>query len=410
MHGTVFSDAFSRITTHFSSSNCSLMQRQSPTRIAVLVDTATAWGRRINQGILKYQRMHGPWDVWVEPRGQTEQLRLPDGWTGNGIIARVSTRQMAERLRRHKTPVVNVSGIRIPGVDFPRVCTDNDKFADLAVSHFVDRGLRHVAYVGPPGRAFSIERQASVARACEQANCSFDVYRHTPGLKITSKWERKRASIGLWLQQLPKPVGILGWGVRLGSEVIEEASHSGLRVPEDIAVLGDDDELLCEAVQPSLSGVIVPSEQIGMEASALLYSLMKGIKPHTKEIALEPTGIVARTSTDILAINDQEVADAIRLIRSRAHEPVKVKDIADTLAISRRSLERKFQDYLHRTIGEEIARVHLERAKLLLATTDMAIPDVAECSGYGSPEYLATVIKRATGLTPRRYRQHCQGH
>ena len=385
------------------------MHRHKHTQIAVLVDTATAWGRRLNQGILKYQKMHGPWDVWLEPRGQTEPLRLPEGWSGDGIIARVSTRQLADRLSRQEIPVVNVSGIRIPGVEFPRVCTDNEKFAALAVSHFVDRGLRHVAYLGPPGRVASIERQECVARACEQANCTFDVYRPAAGLKISSKWERKRASIGLWLKQLPKPIGILGWGVRLGSEVIEQAIQSGLRVPDDVAVLGDDDELLCEAVQPSLSGVIVPSEQIGLEAAALLDLLMSGKTTKVKELALQPTGIVARTSTDVLAIPDLEVADAIRLIRSRAHEPIKVDDIVQALAISRRSLERKFQDYLQRTVGEEIARVHLERAKLLLATTDMTIPAVAERSGYGSPEYLATVVKRATGLTPRRYRQQCQG-
>ncbi|MEM8945902.1 MAG: DNA-binding transcriptional regulator [Planctomycetota bacterium] len=385
------------------------MSRRAHLRIAVLVDTATAWGRRINQGILAYEKMHGPWDVWVEPRGQNEALRLPEGWSGDGIIARVSSKQMAEKLLKQKTPVVNVSGIRIPTVDFPRVCTDNDKFAKLAVNHFVDRGLRHIAYVGLVGRAYSIDRQQSIARACEEADCTFDIYRPVKGLRIESKWERERASIGLWLKSLPKPVGILGWGVRRGSEVIEEAIHSGLKVPDEVAVLGDDDDLLCEAVQPSLSGVIVPSEQIGLEAATLLYQLMQGKKLKKKEIALEPTGIVARTSTDILAIKDQELADAIRLIRSRAHEPITVKEIAETLAISRRSLERKFQEQLHRTMGEEIARVHLERAKLLLATTDMQIPAVAEASGYGSPEYLATVVKRHTGLSPRRYREKCQG-
>lgn len=385
------------------------MSRRKHIRIAVLVDTATAWGRRITHGILTYEKMYGPWDVWVEPRGQDEQLRLPEGWSGDGIIARVSTKQMAERLRRYVTPLVNVSGIRIPGVDFPRVCTNNDKFAEVAVSHFVNRGLKHIAYVGPPGRTYSLERQRAVALASEQLGCSFDVYRPSAGLKIASKWERERASIGLWLKQLPKPVGILGWGVRLGSEVIEEAIHSGLRVPDEVAVLGDDDELLCEAVHPSLSGVIVPSEQIGLEATAMLHQLMKGEPLDQQEIALEPTGIVARTSTDLLAIEDQEVAEAIRLIRSRAHETMTVKEIADSIAISRRSLERKFQHHLQRTMGEEIARVHLERAKLLLATTDMQIPAVAESSGYGSPEYLAMVVKRDTGLTPRQYRKKCQG-
>lgn len=378
-------------------------------QIAVLVDTSTAWGRRLIEGILSYTRMHGPWDVWLEPRGQSETLRLPKGWRGDGIIARVSTLAMAKELQRQDVPVVNVSGIRVPGADFPRVCTDNDGFARLAVDHFVDRGIRNIAYIGLPSRAYSTARQEAVRRACDAADCNFEVYRPYRGASSSGAWERGRASLGMWLRKLPKPTGILAWGVRRGSDVIEEAVHHRIRVPEEIAVLGDDDELLCEAVQPPMSGVVVPSEQIGLQAADMLDKLMQGKTVASQEIALSPTGIVARASTDVLAIDDTDVADAIRLIRNHASNQLKVKDVADRLAISRRSLERRFQEVLRRTIGEEITRVRLERAKLLLATTEMAVPDVARASGYGSPEYLATVIKGETGLTPRQYRRQAQG-
>lgn len=379
------------------------------TRIAVLVDTSSAWGRRLIQGVLTYAKVHGPWDVWIEPRGQKESPRLPRGWNGDGIIARVSTKTIADKLSKFKVPIVNVSGIRIQGVRFPRVCTDNVKFAEVAVSHFVNRGLRSIAFIGLPGREYSLDRQRSVAQACEQFNCHFEVYHRAKNLKIESHWERERASIGLWLNRLPKPVGVITWGVRLGTDVIEEANHNNLKVPDEVAVLGEDDELLCEAVQPSLSGVVIPSEQIGIQSAIMLEQLMRGKRLKKNELALEPTGIVSRISTDVLAIDDPEIAEAVRFIRNRAHEPLRVNDVANALAISRRSLERRFQELLQRTVGEEIARVHLERAKLLLATTKMTVPLVAEASGYGSSEYLATVVKRHTGLTPRQYRKHCQG-
>lgn len=378
-------------------------------RVAVLVDTSTAWGRRLIEGILSFTKMHEPWDVWLEPRGQSETLRLPKGWSGDGIIARVSTLPMAKELQRQDAPVVNVSGIRLPGADFPRVFTDNDGFARLAVDHFVDRGIRNVAYIGLPSRAYSTARQEAVRRACEAAGCNFEVYRPCRGIIAKGAWERDRASIGMWLQKLPKPTGILAWGVRRGSDVIEEAVHHRIRVPEEIAVLGDDDDLLCEAVQPPMSGVVVPSEQIGRQAAEMLEKLMCGKTVTNQEIALSPTGIVDRASTDLLAIDDADVADAIRLIRKNASNPLSVKAVADTLAIGRRSLERRFQEVLRRTIGEEITRVRLERAKLLLATTEMPVPDVARASGYGSPEYLATIIKGETGLTPRQYRKQSQG-
>lgn len=316
---------------------------------------------------------------------------------------------MAHHLADSNVPVVNVSGIRVKGVDLHRVCTDNDRFAEVAVSHFFDRGIRTVAYVGLHSRAYSVDRQEAVERACSAFDCGFEVFHHSPNARHTNRWEQERRKIGDWLQQLPKPVGVLAWGVRRGNDIIEEAMHRGLQVPEEIAVLGDDDELLCEAVQPPLSGVKVPSEQIGLEAASILDKLIKGEKVVHREVKLAPTGVVSRASTDVLAVADQEVAEAIRLIRSSASHPLTVADVADTLAISRRSLERRFKDILHRTIGEEIARVHLEQAKHLLGTTELPVPAVAQASGYGSPEYLATIIKRHTGLTPRQYRRQCRG-
>jgi LacI family transcriptional regulator len=378
-------------------------------RVAVLVDTATAWGRRLIRGVLSYEKTYGPWDVWIEHRGQNETFRLPDGWKGDGIIARVSTMTFAEYLRKQKIPVVNVSGIRIPGLTFPRVCTDNDSLAQLAVNHFVDRGIQNIAYIGLQARAYSQERQDAMVRVCQRAGCRFTTYTPSSEPNVDGRWKRDRKSIGKWLENLPKPVGVLAWGVRRGSDVIEEAIHRNLRVPEDVAVLGDDDSLLCEAVHPALSGVIVPSEQIGLEAAEMLDQLMHGKKLRKQNIALEPTGIVSRASTDTLAVDDDDVVEAIRLIRSQSHKPLRVIDVVNTLAAGRRSLERRFQETLHRTIGEEIARVHLERAKFLLATTELPIPAVAQASGYGSPEYLATLLKRQTGLTPRQYRKQCQG-
>ncbi|QDU57231.1 AraC family transcriptional regulator [Aeoliella mucimassa] len=384
------------------------MERQAPFRVAVLVDTSSAWGRRLNQGILLYAERNGPWNIWVEPRGGSETLRIPEGWSGHGIIARVSSPAMARHLQQQNLPVVNVSGIRVREATFPKVSIDNDAFAQLAVEHFLDRGVRHIAYVGLHARPYSVDRQEALARACEAAGCDFLVYHQVPD-QSGRRWLRARERLGSWIEGLPKPVGILAWAVRRGGDVIEEAMHRGFRVPDDVAVLGDDDELLCNSVHPPLSGVVLPSEQIGLKAAAMIHALMEGRPLDERVITVAPTAIEPRASTDVLAIDDTEVASAVRIIRNRASNPLSVQEIADTLAISRRSLERRFQQSLHRTMGDEISRVHLERAKLLLATTDMPIPAVADASGYGSPEYFARVMKRDTGLTPRQYRGQHQG-
>lgn len=386
------------------------MEPTNAPRVAVLVDTSTGWGRRLIRGVFGYVNKHQPWDIWLEPRGQNERLRLPEGWRGDGVIARVATRAMAEHLRRSKAKVVNVSTIRIPNVKYPRVATDTPALVKLAFNHLRDRGIENFGYVGLLHRSYSLNRQRLFIDACKGDGCHCSVYGFNRRRLKTSRWMEEQRALQHWLQGLPKPVGILTWGIGRAVDVINAARRDGIHVPDDVAVLGgDDDELLCQAVRPSLSGIVVASEQIGHDAAAMLDQMMTGKRLSGSEILVEPTGVTARNSTDVLALDDLNVVAALRFIRNHADKPLSVNDVAQAVAVSRRLLERRFQVEVHRTIGEEIARVHLERAKALLAQTDLPIPRVAEGSGFGSPEYLASVFRRATGLTPLKYRTKVRG-
>lgn len=380
------------------------IQRTDRPQVAVLVDTSTGWGRRVIRGIYNYVHKHGPWDIWLEPRGQDEDLRLPRGWSGDGVIARLSTAGMAAHVRKAGVPVVNVSGITLSGVELPRVTSDNRASVQMAIEHFTSRGIRHMGYVGLPRRTYSLERQNLFVEECLARELEHQVFHAREG-KGSSLWDRQRSSLEQWLFDLPKPVGVLTWGIKRGVEVINASLTRNLRVPDDVAVLaGDDDDLLCCAVRPTLSGIIVPAEQIGHDAAEMLDLCMKGETIEQTTLHLPPTGIADRNSTDVLAMEDADVVAAVRFIRDHAHMPLLIDDVAHAIATSRRSLERRFQKELGRTIGEEIARVHLDRAKSLLATTDMPIPKVAEKSGYGSPEYMSGVFRAAVGITPLKYR------
>lgn len=378
--------------------------RSDRPRIAVLVDTSTGWGRRVIRGVYNYVHKHGPWDIWLEPRGQDEELRLPRGWSGDGVIARLSTTGMATHVRKSGVPIVNVSGIHLAGVDLPRVTSDNRAIVALALDHFADRGLRRVGYIGLPRRTYSLERQRLFVEECIARGVEHHIF-HAKGGKGSALWDRQRSVLEAWLADLPKPVGVVTWGIKRGVEAIEAALRRHLRVPDDVAVLaGDDDDLLCRAVRPTLSGIIVPAEQVGHDAAHMLDRLMHGERLRERSLFLPPTGIAARNSTDVLAMDDPDVVAAVRYIRDHAHRPLLIDDVAGAVATSRRSLERRFQKELGRTLGEEIARVHLDRAKSLLATTDLPIPKVAENSGYGSPEYMASVFRAEIGVTPLKYR------
>jgi LacI family transcriptional regulator len=369
--------------------------------VAVLVDTSTGWGRRLIYGIVQYGQVHGPWQFWIEPHGRHEHLRPPPGWQGEGIIARVSTPVMAKELREHGVPVVNISGIRLKDQPFPVVTTDQESVGKLAAEHFLDRGFRHFGYCGILKFSYVASQFHGFEEALKATGFTCDLYdnRHSG-----NDWRSQQQDLIRWIRQLPKPAAILTWAGK-GRAVLEACSVMGVRVPEDVAVLdGDEDELLNYATNPPMSGVHVPSELIGREAAAMLDRLMSTKKHNEVPVLLKPTHVVVRQSTDTLAIDDPDLATAIRFVREHATEPIGVEDILRKVPIARRSLERRFEQILGRTPAAEIRRVRLETAQRLLIDTDMPIPGVAESSGFGSPEYLSYAFKRALGQTPLKYR------
>lgn len=379
------------------------MRHEESPRVAILVDTSSDWGRRIGRGIIAYAHKHGPWRIWVEPHGQTESLRLPTGWIGEGVIARVSTPALARSLAAARVPVVNVSAIELQGVDLPRVAAGLEAQGRLAAEYFLGLGFRSLAYVGFLRIAYIKHHYQAFDERASKAGASCIAYQ--PSHSSTASWIAREKDLSRWLQSLPTPVGILTWSSNDGRRVINACRAGGLMVPEQVAVLASgDDEILNEACSPPLSAITAPDEQIGHDAAAVLDGLMRGRRPPKAPLLIEPTGIVARQSTDTLAVEDPELAQAIRFIREHAHQAISVEDVLRAVPVSRRKLEISFRTVLGCSPATEIRRVHLQRARQLLVQTDMPIPQVAAASGFGSREYLSYAFKQDTGLSPLKYR------
>lgn len=379
-------------------------------RVALLVDTATDFGRRMIRGIGRYAQQRGRWDLWIEPRGQQAPGRLPQGWRGEGVIARVANREIARYLARVPATVVNISSARVPGAKFPTVTCDLHAGARLAAEHLMDRGFRHFAYVGPTRYSYVEIHHEWFVHTLTEAGYACTLYRPRHCDEAGATWQARQKDLERWLLELPKPVGVVTWTTDRGREVLNACRAAGLLVPEQVAVLGgDEDYLLCETCSPPLSGVALTSEQVGYEAAALLDRLLNGEPSPKKPILIQPTRVVVRQSTNTLAIDDEDLARAVAFIRDHAHEPIQVCDVLREVAVSRSWLERRFQETLGRSPAAEIRRVHLERAKQLLSESDMPVPDVATASGFRSREYLAYAFKQATGLSPRQYRTQVRG-
>ena len=324
------------------------------------------------------------------------------------MIAHIFNHDLAEALIETGKPIVNVSGV-LPDLSFPRVGVDHVAVGRLAATHLLERGFRHFGFVGYPDHAFSVGRESGFRTTLEAAGCRLISYhqRDPEHRDPTGLWEWDDG-LRRWLAGLPRPVGILASHDPQGVELSEACRQAGLRVPEEVALVGvDNDDLLCELARPALSSVALPAERIGFEAARLLDQLLT--RPRARSVGqpllLAPLGVVTRRSSDVLAIDDPEVAAAVRFIREHAYEPIQVKDVLGEVPVSRRTLERRVRAALGYGIWEEIRRAHMERGRALLAETEMPMSEVAKHAGFSDARQLSVVFRQETGLTPTDYRR-----
>ncbi len=327
-------------------------------------------------------------------------------WHGDGIIARVETPRIARAVTRAGVPAVDLSAARLVP-ELPWVETDDEQIARLAAEHLLERGFKHFAYCGDARFNWSAWRERHFTRAVGVVGHRVHVF---PGGAVGTDVAVEARKLRAWLQDLPKPVGIMACYDIRGQQVLDACRHCGLAVPAEVAVIGvDNDELLCDLASPPLSSVIPNAHRTGYEAAALLNQLMAGRRVPVLAHLIAPLGVAARQSTDVLAVDDRDVARAVQFIREHACERIDVSDVLRAVPLSRRVLEQRFQRLLGRTPHEEILQVRLSRVKQLLGETDLPLYVVAERTGFEHVEYLSVVFKRETGVTPSGYRAGARG-
>lgn len=375
-------------------------------KIAILIETSTTWGRRLCQGIGNYCKLNQDWTLYLEPHGENEVFFLPEGWEGDGIIARINRPDVYQRISEAGVPVVNISGQVLPGIDYHRVAPDDTKVVAMAVEHLLEQGMRNFAY---SGYTYYSEKRYEI---CSKILMSFGYSCYLnpeSGTWPTHTWHERLRSTAEWLKQLPKPVGVIAWGTVEGRHIADACEYAGLKVAEDVSIIGwDFDDLIGEMIKPSISGVAIPTIQQGYEAAVVLDKLMKGEEPELKDNWLEPIGVITRDSTDFIAIEDEDVKAALTYIRSNAENSIDVSDVVSQVSVSRRTLERRFISYIGRSPADEIRRVHLERAKDLLVKTSLSVAEVALSSGWKYAEQMIPYFKEKTGMTPLEFRKKIQ--
>jgi LacI family transcriptional regulator len=380
-------------------------------RVAVLVETSMASGRQILQGIARYARENGSWIMSHEP-GHMQDV-LPDWvkhWRGEGIIARVRSRHMAVALGASRIPVVDVLG-GWPHPKIPLVQVSDAGVARLAAGHLMDRGFRRFAFCGIEKLHWAGLRRDAFVSIVTAAGYPCEVTELPP--RGTPAWfaQKDRQRLARWIEGLPKPVGIMACNDLAGQRVLDACRRAGVNVPEEAAVLGvDNDESLCEVSDPRLSSIIPVHDHVGYEAARVLQRLMEGKRATQQELLLDPTEVVVRRSTDILAIDDPELAAAMGFIRDHACEGIGAEDVVRYVGVSYSTLKRRFRSVLKRSIHDEIIRIRLDRVKELLVGTRLSLASVARKTGFEHQEYLGAVFKTHVGMTPNKFRSNNRPH
>jgi LacI family transcriptional regulator len=374
----------------------------------LIIETSLAPGREILLGVARYIREHGPWGTFLEPRSLEEVVPAwLSTWNGQGIIARVQNRQIADAVLAARIPAVDVLGV-VQDSNLPLVHTDDARISALAAEHLLERGFRHLAFFNRPGEAWSEKRRDAFVNIVKGRARSCVVFDAPRAMDHTKRWEDYADDLASWISALPKPAGLMLCSDQIGPVTLEACRRAGCVVPDEVAVIGvDDDEPLCEVAAPGLSSVWPDHDRVGYEAAALLDRMMKGEPPPVNPTFIPPRGVVIRRSSDVTALEDRDVAAAIRVIREHACDAagLTIDDVAGEVSMSRSVLQRRFKQAVGRTLHEEMLRVRLARAKELLAETDLPIAVVAEKAGFKHQEYLGAVFRQRLDTTPARFRQ-----
>lgn len=370
-------------------------------RIALCMRLNDFYEHGIARGVVRYAKERSGWQLF----GYGWMFRPVcdlDHWRGDGIVSRVESVRDARRLAALGLPVVDVAGA-VLDAGFVQVNNDDEATGRLAGEHLLGCGFRQFAFCGVRSVGWSRDRKDGFAQAIRPVASNFPVFEET-----LPWWERVEefGALRAWVAKLPHPCGIFACNDTAGMKLTALCRRLELKVPDQIAVIGvDNEDVQCELSAPALSSIPCDCERIGYEAAATLDKILSGGPSPEKPVRIPPRLPVVRASSDVLATVDPLVNEAARYVREHVREGINVYDVLRNVPASRRALEIRFRCELGRTIHDEIVRCRIERARQLLTETDIPIARVAELSGFSTHPRFHSVFRARTGQAPLAYRK-----
>lgn len=372
--------------------------------MTLLIERTAGASTRMLEGIGSWMRAHRGWVVQRRDSWRPNWKRIAD-FHPEGIIAEVSGAEMEQQLAEFRCPILDISQNR-GGGRFPHIGCDNRETGRLQAEHLLRLGHRHFAYAGQLDSIAAKERCKGFLDKLREEGTTGIAYDLTREVH-PHPYEQWTSILGEWLLQQPLPMAIATPFAEDATNIAQRCLRRSLNIPEQISLVSVNDDLSSEEIcDPQATVVRMPWEQIGFQAADLMRKMLESPKRKVpKNTVLAPLGIQAHRSTEMIAVDDPALANAVRFMRENAHRPLSVEEAAAECGLSRRVLEKRFAASLKKTPFAEIRFHQLELVRSLLVETDYTIEEIANRSAFAHTGHLIEAFRKAEGCTPGEYRK-----
>jgi LacI family transcriptional regulator len=378
-------------------------------KIILLIDISEEYGQNLLKGISKYSKEHGPWIFCKMPLFYRETLGMEGivnfakEWEADGIIGQLYNDQDIKK--------VLDAGIYLIAEDFKERFSDISNITggyyeagEMGAEYFLKKGFKNFAFYGFKNIVWSRERSEGFENHLNAQG--YDVHHFDQDKAPTRElWYYKPSALSQWLQSLPKPVAIMACDDERGQHITEACKHTNIQIPEEIAVLGvDNDVLTCNLSDPPLSSINLDIQKGGYEAARMMDIMIQTKEQLNQNIIVLPTQVITRQSTDIASTNDKYIAKALKFIHQHIDSSINVADVIKQVPLSRRGLEKRFKDTTGIGVYKYIYNLQIQKFAERLLETDKSIFEIALESGFSNSKNISRQFKQVKGCTPIQYR------
>ncbi|MDR1680335.1 MAG: DNA-binding transcriptional regulator [Prevotellaceae bacterium] len=379
-------------------------------RVILLTDFSEAYAQNLLRGIIRYSKHHEPWVVCKMPFSYRVEhavegvLAWAKEWKADGIIAQFYNTDNVSIFREHGIAAI-AQDFKARFCEIPNITGAHHETGRIGADYFIRKGFKNFAFYGFKDIVWSSERCEGFLCELRQHGLDgrFYEYRNTDFNKL---WYYESAPLVEWLKRLPKPVALMACDDNQGHHIAELCQQCGIKIPEEIALLGvDNDEAVCNLSDPPLSSINQAVEKGGYEAAQLMEQMIKRPDIRHDDVVVVPTHVITRQSTDIYATTDKHISMVLRHIHQHTDRAFRIKELMQLIPLSRRPLETRFRQEIGMSIYTYVTNLRIERFTRRLLESKSSIADIVEEMGFSNYKNIARLFKKVKGCTPSQFRR-----